>query len=262
LVVHSGGAESAVPRSDAGGSPPRGPSALLITRGEATMQGPTGGSAAVISPTPDSGLKSSAVSLGGEIAELSGGVLRLKSRLSSPPPVPRKRQREVGSSNEEEGRATKRGRVVLSSDSDDDGATLTLLRRKRSARGGQSGGGVPPPSMLGGVPDGSGPSSVPIAPALEVCSADGEDALMAVEEGPRSPSVDDAQRDDPATEQELEALTPENVELLTTRTLTQVCHVGCFYVFSMSLINADPLLCCLTCNCPPSGLSILLASRV
>ncbi|PON34465.1 hypothetical protein PanWU01x14_344250 [Parasponia andersonii] len=44
---------------------------------------------------------------------------------------------------------------------------------------------------------------------------------MTVEEGPYSPGVDDAQRDDPAPKPELEALTPENVELVTTRTLAQ-----------------------------------------
>ncbi|PON34466.1 Immunoglobulin-like domain containing protein [Parasponia andersonii] len=113
LVVHSGEAKSAVPRSNAGGSPYGGPSALLITRREETMPNPTGGSAAAISPTPNFGSKSSAVSLGGEIAELSGGVPRLKSRLSSFPPVPIKRQHEVGSSNKKEGRAEKRGRLIL-----------------------------------------------------------------------------------------------------------------------------------------------------
>ncbi|PON40416.1 hypothetical protein PanWU01x14_297360 [Parasponia andersonii] len=101
---------------------------------------PAGGSAVAISSTPDSGSKSSTVSLGGEIAELSRGTPRLKSRLSSPPPVPIKRQREVGSSNEEEGRVEKRVRVAPSSDSDDDGATLTLLRRKRSVHRGLPGG--------------------------------------------------------------------------------------------------------------------------
>ncbi|PON48377.1 hypothetical protein PanWU01x14_237720 [Parasponia andersonii] len=151
----------------------------------------TEGSAAVISPTPDSGSKSSAVSLGGEIAELSGGALRLKSRLSSPPPVPTKWQCEVGSSNEEEGRVEKRGRVILSSDSDDDGATLTLLRRKRSARGGQPRGGTLPATMVDGIPDSSGPPSVPVALALEACPMGGEDALVASEVGPCFPGVGD-----------------------------------------------------------------------
>ncbi|PON49745.1 hypothetical protein PanWU01x14_227810, partial [Parasponia andersonii] len=142
------------------------------------------------SPTSDSGSKLSAASLGREIAELSGGVPRLKSRLSSPPPIPAKWQREVGSSNKEESRAGKRGRVVLSSDSDDDGATLTLLRRKRSTRSGQTGGGVIPPPVLDGASDGPGSSSALIDSAPEACPADGEDALMAVEEGSRSPGAD------------------------------------------------------------------------
>ncbi|PON55754.1 hypothetical protein PanWU01x14_185630 [Parasponia andersonii] len=193
--------------------------------------GPTEGSATVISPTPDSGSKSSAASLGRKITDLSGGAPRLKPRFSSPPPVPAKRQREVGSSNEEEGRVEKRGRVVLSSDSDDDGATLTLIMRKRSARGSQSGGGVLPLSVLDGTPDGSGPPSVPIAPAPEACPADGGDTPMTVEEGPRSPGVNTAQRGDLAMGPELEALTPENVELLTTRTLAQVCHTWVFFLF-------------------------------
>ncbi|PON68640.1 hypothetical protein PanWU01x14_094490, partial [Parasponia andersonii] len=130
LVVLSGGEMPTVPRSNAGGTLSGGLSATQIAQGGETTPSPAGGSAAAISSTPDSGSKSSAVSLGGEIAELSGGALRLKSRLSSPPSVPTKRQREVGPSNEEEGRVEKRGRVVPSSDSDEDGATLILLRRK------------------------------------------------------------------------------------------------------------------------------------
>ncbi|PON65881.1 hypothetical protein PanWU01x14_113700, partial [Parasponia andersonii] len=177
------------------------------------MPSPAGGSAAVTSSTPDSGSKSSTVSLGGEIAELSGGAPRLKSRLSSPPPVPTKWQCEVGSSNEEEGRVEKRGKVAPSSDSDDDGATLTLLKRKRSARSGLPRGGAPPPTVADGAPDGAGLPSVPITIALEVCSAGGEGALAASEVGPCYPGVGDTQREGPATEPELEALTSENVEL-------------------------------------------------
>ncbi|PON79069.1 hypothetical protein PanWU01x14_015700, partial [Parasponia andersonii] len=167
-------------------------------------------------------------------------VPRLKSRLSSPPPVPTKRQREVGSSNEEESRAGKRGRVVLSSDSNDDGATLTLLRRKRSTHGGQTEGGVTPPPVLGDTPDGPGSSSAPITSTLEACPADEEDVPMAVEEGPRSPGADGTQRDDPDTKPALEVLTPENVELLTTRTLAQVCHTWVFLCFFNVFDNCRP----------------------
>ncbi|PON62125.1 hypothetical protein PanWU01x14_141180 [Parasponia andersonii] len=135
LAVHTKGTESAVPHPDAGGSPAGVPPAFLASRGE-TMATPglTKGSAAVISPIPDSCSKSSAASPSGEIADLSGGAPRLKSRLSSPPPVPAKRQCKVGSSDAEEVGVAKRGRVVLSSDSDDPGATLTLIMRKRSGR--------------------------------------------------------------------------------------------------------------------------------
>ncbi|PON76507.1 hypothetical protein PanWU01x14_035610, partial [Parasponia andersonii] len=108
LVVLSGDEVPAVPRSDAGGC-------------EETLLSLAGESAAPTSSILDSGSKSSAICLGGEIAKLSGGAPRLKSRLSSPPPVPTKRRHEVGSSNEEEGWAEKRGRVAPSSDSDDDG---------------------------------------------------------------------------------------------------------------------------------------------
>ncbi|PON63353.1 hypothetical protein PanWU01x14_132630, partial [Parasponia andersonii] len=234
--------ELTVPRPDAGGSPFGVSPAFLTQRGETmATPGPAEESAAVISPIPDSGSKSSATSLGGEIADLSGGVPRLKSRLSSPLSVPAKRQREVGSWNEEEVRVEKRGRVVLSSDSDDDGATLTLIRRKRSARCSQSGGGVLPLPALGVAPDGPGSSSIPIAPVSEeACPADGGGIPMTVEEGPRSPGVSTAQMGDSATDPELDALTPENIELVTTRTLAQVCHIWVFFsVFSMFSTNAD-----------------------
>ncbi|PON78843.1 hypothetical protein PanWU01x14_017420, partial [Parasponia andersonii] len=231
LVVYTGGAKPVAPRFDAGRSPPGGPSALLIARGEETTSSPTGGSAVAISPTPDSGSKLSAVSLSGEIAEFSGGVPRLKSRLSSPPPVPTKQQREVGSSNKEEGRVEKRDRVVLSSDSDDDGETLTLLRRKRSVRGGQSRGGAPPPTVLDGVPGGSGPSSVPIALALEACPTDGEDALMTDEAG-RIPRVRTTLKEiiQPRSRswrplrQRMSSLSPPAL-------LRRFVTLGCFYIF-------------------------------
>ncbi|PON37393.1 hypothetical protein PanWU01x14_320580, partial [Parasponia andersonii] len=265
LAVHTTGTESAAPRPDAGGSPAGVPPSFLASRGEMMgMLGLTGGSAAVTSPTPDSSSKLSAASPGGEIADLSWGAPRLKSRLSSPPPVPAKRQREVGSSDAEEVGVAKRGRIILSSDSNDDGATLTLIRRKRSARCSQSGGGVLPLPVLGVAPDGPGSSSVPIAPASEeVRPADGGGIPMTVEEEPRSPGVSTAQRGGSATDLELDALTPENVELVTTRTLAQVCHIWVlFFVFSTSSINADPLLYCLTRSYPSSGPSTLTASRV
>ncbi|PON33194.1 hypothetical protein PanWU01x14_354730, partial [Parasponia andersonii] len=96
------------------------------------------------SSAPSSGLKAGtgfgAVCSHREIAELSAGAPRLKSRLSSPPPVPTKRGRKADLSSEKESPVGKRGRAAPSSGSEDDGATLNLMRRRRSACGGLLGG--------------------------------------------------------------------------------------------------------------------------
>ncbi|PON52736.1 hypothetical protein PanWU01x14_206970 [Parasponia andersonii] len=195
LAVHTKGTESVVPRPDAGGSPAVGPLAFLVSRGETmATPGPTEGSAAVISPIPDSGSKSSAASLGGEIADLSGGVPRLKSRLSSPLPVPQ-----------------------------NGNARSVQQMRKRTLQPARRRCASPP------VLDGTGPSFVPCAPAPEACPADGGGIPMTAEEGLRSPGVSTAQRGDPATDPELDALTPENVELVTTRTLAQLSAIRSFH---------------------------------
>ncbi|PON49992.1 hypothetical protein PanWU01x14_226290, partial [Parasponia andersonii] len=262
LMVLSGGEMLAVPCFDAGGPPSRGPSATRIVHGEEMTPSPAGGSATAISSTPDSGSKSSAVSLGGEIAELSGGAPRLKSKLSSPPPVPIKRRREVGSSNEEEGRVEKRGRVAPLSDSDDDGATLTLLRRKRSVCSGLPRGDTSPPSMADGTPGGARLPSAPVTIALEACPAGGEGALTASRVGPCSPGVSDAQRKGPAAEPKLEALSLENVELVSKRTFAHVWSIWLLLYFSAPLLNADPSLFYLTCSWLPSSLSTPLASGI
>ncbi|PON55915.1 hypothetical protein PanWU01x14_184870 [Parasponia andersonii] len=170
-MVLSGDEVPAVPRSDAGGPLSGVPSATRAVHGEDMPRSLAGRSTAAISSTLDSSLKLSAISLGGEIAELSRGAPRLKSRLSSPPPVPIKQRHEVGSSNKEEGRAEKRGMVAPSSDSDDDGATLTLLRRKRSVRSGLPRGDAPPPSVANGVPGGAELPSVHAAIASGACPA-------------------------------------------------------------------------------------------
>ncbi|PON74712.1 hypothetical protein PanWU01x14_047710 [Parasponia andersonii] len=165
-----------------------------------------GGSAAPTSSTLDSGSKSGATCLCGEITELSGGVPRLKSRLSSSPLVPIKRRHEVGSSNEEEGRAEKRGRVAPSSDSDDDSAMLTLLRRRRSVHSGPPRRDAPPPAMADSALVGTELSSVPTTTASGACPAGGEGAFMASGAEPCSPGTGNAQREGPAVEPELEAL--------------------------------------------------------
>ncbi|PON60031.1 hypothetical protein PanWU01x14_155450 [Parasponia andersonii] len=193
--------------------------------------GPTGGLATTISPVPVSCSKSSAATPGGGSGDLSGGAPRLKSRLSSPPSVIAKRQREVGSSEAEGVGVSKRGRVVLSSESDDDGATLTLIMKKRSGRSSQPEGDVPLPVL-----DVAEPSFVPITAAPEAGLVDGGGIPTTVEEGLRSPAVDTAQRRDPGADPELDALTPENVELVTARTLAQVrqirvCFLCLFNVF-------------------------------
>ncbi|PON78505.1 hypothetical protein PanWU01x14_017630, partial [Parasponia andersonii] len=112
LMVLSGDEVPAVPCSDTSGPPSRGTSATRTVHGEEMPLSLAGRSATAISSTPDSGSKLSTICLGGEIVELSGGALRLKSRLSSPPPVPIKQRHEVGSSNEEEGRVEKKGNVM------------------------------------------------------------------------------------------------------------------------------------------------------
>ncbi|PON34822.1 hypothetical protein PanWU01x14_341210 [Parasponia andersonii] len=181
------------------------------------------------SGTPDSGSKSGATCLGGEIAELSGGAPRLKSRLSFPPPVPIKRRHEVGSFNEEEGRAEKRSRVAPSCDSDDDGATPILLRRRRSVHSSPPRGDAPPPAVADGTPGGVELSSVTTATASGACPTGGEGALTASEAELCSPGTGNAQREGPATEPELEALSLKNVELVTSRTFTQLAAIWSFY---------------------------------
>ncbi|PON75137.1 hypothetical protein PanWU01x14_044890 [Parasponia andersonii] len=92
------------PGSDASRLPSGEMSATRAVYGEGMPLSLPEGSAVPTSSTPDSGSKSGTACLGREIAELSGGAPRLKSRLSSPPLVPIKRRHEVGSSKEEEAR--------------------------------------------------------------------------------------------------------------------------------------------------------------
>ncbi|PON76672.1 hypothetical protein PanWU01x14_033580, partial [Parasponia andersonii] len=73
LVVSSEDEVPTVPRSDAGGPPSGGTSASKTVYGEG-MPLSLPGAAALTSSTPNSGLKSGATCLGGEITELSGGL--------------------------------------------------------------------------------------------------------------------------------------------------------------------------------------------
>ncbi|PON72083.1 hypothetical protein PanWU01x14_069250 [Parasponia andersonii] len=224
LVVPSGDEVLTVPRSEAGGPPTGGTSAIKTVYSEGMPLSLPRGSAAPTSSTPDSGSKSGVTCLG-------GGAPRLKSRLSSPPPVPIKRRHEVGSSNEEEGRADKKGRVAPSSNSDDDGATLTLLRRRRSVRSCLPRGDAPPLVVADDALGGTELSSVPTATASGACSAGGKGALTASGAGSCSPSAGNAQREGPATEPELEVLFLENVELVTSHTFAHLAAIRSFYSF-------------------------------
>ncbi|PON55856.1 hypothetical protein PanWU01x14_185340 [Parasponia andersonii] len=138
----SRGETPVVPSPEAGRLTIREVSAIKIMYGKGAPSSLPGEPAAPTSSAPSSGSKasvgSSAAHSHGEIAELSGGALRLTSRLSSPPPVSMKRGQEADSPKGKESPVEKRGRTAPSSDNDDDRATLTLMKRRRSARGGPS----------------------------------------------------------------------------------------------------------------------------
>ncbi|PON47432.1 WAT1-related protein [Parasponia andersonii] len=190
LMVLSGDEVPAVPHSDAGEPLSGGTSATRTVDGEETPLSLAGGSAAAVSSTPDSSSKSSAICLGREITELSGGAPRLN---------------------------------------DDDRATLTLLRRRRSAHSGPPRGDAPPPSVADGAPSGAGLPSVTATTASGACPAGREGALTTSGAGPYSPGVSNAQKEGPAAEPELEALSSENVELVTKRTFAQLAAIQSFY---------------------------------
>ncbi|PON78366.1 hypothetical protein PanWU01x14_020040 [Parasponia andersonii] len=210
LVVPSEDKALAVPRSDAGGPPSRGTLATRAIYGEGMPLSLPGRSASPTSSTPDSGSKLGATCLGRENVELSGGALRLKSRLSSPPP-------------------RRRGLGRASSDSDDDGATLTLLRRRRSVSSGPSRGDTPPPTVADGALSVAQLSSAPTATASGAFLAGGEGALMVGRAEPRSAGTGNTQREGSAAEQDQEALSLENVELVASRTFAQLAAIRSFY---------------------------------
>lgn len=132
----------------------------------------------------------------GEIADLSGGAPRLKSRLSSPPSVPLKRGREAGSSGGKEGPLSKKSRAASPSDSKDgDGATLTVLRRRRSVRSGPAGGlgqnrGSKP--QTGGSAPQVADGAAEVAVDAEPIPAATDGALPCASAGPVPTTTDDA----------------------------------------------------------------------
>ncbi|PON51085.1 hypothetical protein PanWU01x14_219430, partial [Parasponia andersonii] len=122
-----------------------------------------------------------------------------------------------------------------------DWATLTLLRRRRSVRSSPPRRDAPPLAVANGALGGTQHSSVPTAAASGACPVRGEGALTAGGAELCSSGAGNTQREGPAAQPELQALSLENVELVANRTFAQVWSIRLLLYFSASLLDADPL---------------------
>ncbi|PON35126.1 hypothetical protein PanWU01x14_338710 [Parasponia andersonii] len=257
LVVSSEDEAHAVPSPGTSRPPTRETTAIKVVYGKGVPSSLPRESATLTSSTPNSSSKTSTGSGTacpcGEIAELSRGAPRLKSRLSSPPLVPIKRHHEADSSKEKEGPVGKRGRFAPSSDSDDDEAMLTLMRRRRSACGGPSGGigqDKTEKSHSGGAPRTVAIETVDAAVVTVASSAEdmpppaivegtlGDTQLSTVPTTAASGASKKSYWSMSAVEPELEALSLENVELVAGCNIAQLAAIKSFYSSHVRELNS------------------------